>query len=146
MPRSRHAESGRRQIGRGRVGPQQPTADGQRELLLGLELGSFWFCRKAAMRGSISGFKPGPISSSAMARAARSARCCTCGNKATQAVSMAFRLASNSLYCSCTWRTVCRISPVTSSGGELLEDLLHQGVLPGVPPQPQFIEHLLRRT
>ena len=57
---------------------------------------------------------------------------------------MAFRFASNSLYCLLHLADGLQDFARHVFRGELLEDLLHQGVLPAIPPQPQFIEHLLR--
>ena len=144
MPRSRHAES---VVGKSVEAASDPSSQpltASESFSSALSFGSFWFCRKAAMRGSISGFNPGPISCSAVARAARSARCCDLRQQGLAGLVDGLPLRLELLVLLLHLADGLQDFARHVFRGEILEDFLHQGVLPAVLPQPQLVEHLLR--
>ena len=142
MPRSRHADTVVGKSVEASSAPSNQPLTASESFSSGLS-GPFWFCTNAAMRGSISGFSPDPISSSAVARAARSARCVNLRQQGHT------RLVDGLPLCLERFIFLLHLADGLQDfarhvfRGEVLEDFLHQGVLPAFPPQPQLIEHLL---
>ena len=144
MPRNRHADSVAGKSAWPSSDPSSQPLTASESFSSALSLGSFWFSKNAAMRGSISGFNAGPISCRAGRQPARSARCCTCGTKASQALVDGRSLRLEVLYSLLHLADGLQDFARHVFRGETLERLLHQGVLPAIPPQAQLVEHLLR--
>ena len=125
------------------VGPQQPTADGQREFLLGLELRVVLVLQEGRHAGQHFGVQPRPhlfqrrrqrraVGPLPHLRQQGHAGLLDGLPPRLELLVFLLHLADGLQDFA---RHVFR--------GELLEDLLHQGVLPAFPPQSQLIEHLL---
>ena len=142
-PRSRHAESVRGKSVVAASDPNSQPLTASESFSSALNFGSFWFCRKAAMRGSISGFNPGShlLYSGGQRRAVGPLLDLRHQGLASRVNRLPLRLELlvGLLHLADGLQDFAR----HVFRGEFLEDFLHQGVLPALLPQPQLIEHLL---